>query len=57
MISFKEFIKEDAPVNSGFGGPGIAKYDPLLGQPRKKLFRRKHPAPLTKIPRVRGMEI
>jgi len=60
MISFKDFIKEDAPANSGFGGPGLDKYDPLLGS-RKRMFRRKRVipknVPLTNVPRLRGMEI
>ena len=41
-------VKEDAPVNSGFGGPGLAKYDPILGKSKKanaKIFRRKRIKP------------
>jgi hypothetical protein len=62
MISFREFITEDAPVNSGFGGPGIAKYDPLLdlsGGKKKKMLRRPRPkstfSPPPVVTRVAGM--
>ena len=51
---------EDAPANSGFGGPGLAKYDPMLGGKKKKMIRRRQPnagMPLTNVPRLRGMEI
>jgi hypothetical protein len=47
MISFKEFLAEDAPVNSGFGGPGLAKYDPILDARKQKgvkLYRRPKPS-------------
>jgi len=66
MKTFKEFLKEDGeagggvPANSGFGGPNLAKYDPLLGKGgKKKMFRRKPVAgqPLAKVPRLRGMEL
>lgn len=42
MISFKEFLEEDAPVNSGFGGGNLASYDPILDarKQKKKLYRR-----------------
>ena len=42
MKSFKKFIEEDAPVNSGFGGPGLAKYDPILDarKQKKTMYRR-----------------
>lgn len=52
MISFKDFIAEDAPVNSGVGGAGIATYDPILNakKQKKSLYRRttKSPSPSEK---------
>lgn len=42
MISFKDFLNEDAPVNSGFGGTALAKYDPILDarKQKKTMYRR-----------------
>jgi hypothetical protein len=62
MISFKDFIAEDAPVNSGFGGPALAKYDPILDarkQKKTKIYRRpKNPSNTTPPVQTRfsGME-
>ena len=62
MISFREFIAEDAPVNSGFGGPGLAKYDPILDARKQKkttLYRRPRAkstfSPPPVVTRVAGM--
>jgi len=64
MISFKEFIQEETPVNSGFGTAGVLDtYIPLIGGGKvvKRKSKSKQPNPadsqLKIVPRLRGIPV
>lgn len=64
MISFRDFIQEDTPVNSGFGTPGVLDaYTPLMSggkvvrrKPKSKQPNSANSQP-TVVPRLRGIPI